>query len=269
MPRISLSTVLGPATNVRQIQEAGYTIVENALPEGLRRAVIAAIDDLWQQACLAAGSPPSFLHLTGAAYLCSEIWPLLDLIPPFECIRLLLGENVFVFHSHIDVNPPVSDHADANHWAWHIDSREFGILGAGHFVPSYKVAYWLSDASSEGMGNLCVIPGSHLTNQRPAKIHSPSPDGVPLCLRAGSAVIFDRRLWHSRSPNRSTVTRKTVFLAYTFPWVRSRDVLTPGGEPPANSKWRELLGWQNSPLDYFRGAQERLALARDRSCADV
>jgi ectoine hydroxylase len=38
-------------------------------------------------------------------------------------------------------------------------------------------------------------------------------------------VVFDRRLWHMRSPNRSTITRKALFLAYTYRWVRARDEL--------------------------------------------
>ena len=38
-------------------------------------------------------------------------------------------------------------------------------------------------------------------------------------------MLFDRRLWHMRSPNRSDVTRKALFLAYTYRWVRPRDDL--------------------------------------------
>jgi ectoine hydroxylase len=37
--------------------------------------------------------------------------------------------------------------------------------------------------------------------------------------------MFDRRTWHMRSPNRSDRTRKAVFFAYTFRWVRQRDEL--------------------------------------------
>jgi ectoine hydroxylase-related dioxygenase (phytanoyl-CoA dioxygenase family) len=42
----------------------------------------------------------------------------------------------------------------------------------------------------------------------------------------GDALVFDRRLWHSRSPNHSAITRKAIFLAYTFRWIRPRDDLS-------------------------------------------
>ena len=38
----------------------------------------------------------------------------------------------------------------------------------------------------------------------------------------GDAVLFDRRLWHRRSRNGSPITRKALFYAYTFRWVRAR-----------------------------------------------
>ena len=38
-------------------------------------------------------------------------------------------------------------------------------------------------------------------------------------------MIFDRRLWHMRSRNLSDVTRRALFTAYTYRWVRARDAL--------------------------------------------
>lgn len=37
--------------------------------------------------------------------------------------------------------------------------------------------------------------------------------------------MFDRRVWHMRGPNASVLTRKALFFAYTFRWVRMRDDL--------------------------------------------
>jgi ectoine hydroxylase-related dioxygenase (phytanoyl-CoA dioxygenase family) len=95
---------------------------------------------------------------------------------------------------------------------------------------SLKVGYVLSDLSETGRGATKVIPGSHLWNSlpRPADltVHNPDPEGtLEVTANPGDAFIFDRRQWHSRSTNLSTVTRKMLFVGYTYRWVRTLDEL--------------------------------------------
>jgi ectoine hydroxylase-related dioxygenase (phytanoyl-CoA dioxygenase family) len=92
---------------------------------------------------------------------------------------------------------------------------------------SLKVAYFLTDVSEPGRGNFVVLPGSHRqdTITRPADGSNDLPGAVPILAEAGDAVVFDRRLWHMRGDNRSTITRKALFLAYTYRWIRPRDDL--------------------------------------------
>ena len=42
-------------------------------------------------------------------------------------------------------------------------------------------------------------------------------------VKAGSAVLFDRRMWHSRGINTSEITRKVLFLGYSYRWLRGLD----------------------------------------------
>ena len=42
----------------------------------------------------------------------------------------------------------------------------------------------------------------------------------------GTAVLFDRRTWHSRSHNTSGVTRKALFFGYSYRWLRGLDYNT-------------------------------------------
>jgi ectoine hydroxylase len=90
---------------------------------------------------------------------------------------------------------------------------------------SVKVAYFLSDVSERGRGNFSVLPGSHLRDaiDRPLDDRNDLAAAVPMLARPGTAVLFDRRLWHMRGENRSSITRKALFLAYTYRWVRARD----------------------------------------------
>ncbi len=49
-----------------------------------------------------------------------------------------------------------------------------------------------------------------------------------MCIRAkpGDAVFFDRRLWHARSENDSSITRKGLFYGYSYRWLRPKDDMT-------------------------------------------
>jgi len=47
-----------------------------------------------------------------------------------------------------------------------------------------------------------------------------------VCLKAGSALIVDRRIWHSRSMNTSELTRKVLWLGYSYRWLRPKDPMT-------------------------------------------
>jgi ectoine hydroxylase len=43
---------------------------------------------------------------------------------------------------------------------------------------------------------------------------------------AGCAVLLDRRTWHSRSANVSTMTRKVIWYGYSYRWLRPKDAMT-------------------------------------------
>ena len=92
-----------------------------------------------------------------------------------------------------------------------------------------KVAYFLTDTSEPGRGNFHVIPGSQLKDEmewldgdRTRQVE----ESIPVLARRGSAVIFDRRLWHSASTNHSSGPRKVLFYGYSYRWLRPRDECT-------------------------------------------
>ena len=47
--------------------------------------------------------------------------------------------------------------------------------------------------------------------------------GMPVLAKPGTAVFFDRRIFHASSPNTSDVTRKVLFYGYSYRWLRPRD----------------------------------------------
>ena len=66
---------------------------------------------------------------------------------------------------------------------------------------------------------------------------------MPVCAKPGTAVFFDRRLWHTASPNWSDVTRKVLFYGYGYRWIRTKDDMTVADLLAAASPIRrQLLG---------------------------
>ena len=93
---------------------------------------------------------------------------------------------------------------------------------------SVKIGYYLTDVSAPEHGNTLVVPGSHRINSLECPDDGVSnPDGaIPLCLHPGDAVILDRRVWHTRSPNRAGSSRKVIWYGYSYRWMRPKDEMT-------------------------------------------
>lgn len=85
---------------------------------------------------------------------------------------------------------------------------------------SLKAACFLTDTFEACRANLYVLHGSHLYT----KLHDVEA-GIPLLVKPGTAVFFDRRIFHASSPNTSTYTRKVLSYGYSYRWLRPRDDL--------------------------------------------
>jgi hypothetical protein len=144
----------------------------------------------------------------------------------------ILGWNIYLYHAHLIVTPPSGEPKpqQPKTFGWHQDSGRVNVEMESHPRPrlSLKVAYFLSDTSQPDRGNFWVIPGSHLcdTLERPADGVGQPEGAVPVCVRPGDAVFFDRRLWHTATPNWSEVTRKVLFYGYGYRWIRTKDDMT-------------------------------------------
>src|SRR5579871_4102799 len=232
----------------RQFNEQGFLVLENVLSADHVASLIAASDRIFE-AKLATG------HDARAALFYPNFIPDDDLF--FDLVdydRILpkvwgiLGWNIYLYHAHLIVPPPSGKPKDDKTFGWHQDSGRVNQEIECHPRPrlSLKVAYFLSDTSEPGCGNFWIVPGSHLcdTLQRPADGIGQPEGAIPVCVRPGTAVFFDRRLWHTASPNWSDITRKVLFYGYGYRWIRTKDDMT------VQDLWersdpirRQLLGW--------------------------
>ncbi|MEJ3744356.1 phytanoyl-CoA dioxygenase family protein [Actinomycetes bacterium KLBMP 9797] len=245
LPAVQLRHPGTPMTDEQraQFERDGYLIVPGVLDAGEVAHYAAAIDRVYAQHAPDGGA----LHLLNAVGSCPDLAPLIDHPKVFGLVWSMLGWNVHIYHSHLDVHPTVPVERKFR-FEWHQDggrqNRELETDPRPRL--SVKFAYWLSDVSVPGRGNFKVVPGSHLTNwiQGPPRRDVPWPDpegAIEVTANPGDVVFFDRRIWHARSDNNSPVTRKAVFFGYTYRWIQQREVLT-ADLPDLNPVQQQLLG---------------------------
>ncbi len=223
-------------------EEHGYLYVPNALSSDMVERLLSAVDAIYRDA-LATGKAKPGNHWGWSNFLGIDdmFLNLVDLPTTLPKVWGILGWNIYLYHAHMHVKPPTpSDAQDGDGWLeWHQDSGRVNIEMETHPRPrlSLKVAYFLTDVSEPGRGNFYIRPGSHfsdvpLSESEISRDPRESPtsgipeDAIPVCVEPGTAVLFDRRLWHSRSPNTSQMTRKALFYGYGYRWIRPKDDMT-------------------------------------------
>ncbi|GAA0724641.1 phytanoyl-CoA dioxygenase family protein [Dactylosporangium roseum] len=237
-----------------QFDTDGYLVLRGVLSPDEVRHYSSVLD------AAHAGHPRASdgsLHLLSAVANCPELVDLIDHPATFPLVWSVLGWNIHIYHSHLDVHPPLTA-PKPDWWHWHQDggrqNRELETDPRPRL--SVKLAYWLSDVSRTGRGNLTLIPGSHKTNWLPGPpkrdVPWPTPDGArQVTVNAGDVVFFDRRIWHARSDNLSKITRKCVFLGYTYRWISIRDEV---GALPGKPWWARLNPVQQQLLGGVGGS---------------
>jgi ectoine hydroxylase len=240
-------------TNVRKFEEDGFLVLPGVLTHTDLIDLTAATDSLWTKH-LDVGGCATYLHLFGFITKDQAFLRLVDLSGPLSYVVRFLGWNIHLYHSHLDVNPPIATQTLFK-YDWHRDGGRMNEDLEGQEPPclSVKVAYFLTDLSAPDSGNLHVVPGSHRERCQPHLTeHEAPPNAEQVMVGPGSAVVFDRRLWHSRGPNSSGLTRKALFCAYSHRWIRPRDSIsvTPETWATLDPVRRQLLGAASGPRGY-------------------
>ena len=197
-----------------RFERDGYLLVPGVLSPAEVGHYASVLDRVYRRHAAAGRlAADGSLHRLSAAASAPELADLVAHPKAFGLVWSVLGWNIHVYHSHLDVHPPVRM-ARPFRFEWHQDGGRQNRELESDPRPrlSVKLAFWLSDVSRPGRGNFQVVPGSHLTNRidgPPRRdVRWPDPPGaVQVCAAPGDAVFFDRRIWHARSDNRSALTR--------------------------------------------------------------
>lgn len=196
----------------------GFIVVKDALPASMVEGLVEVVDRL--------GACEDFL---GKDDLLLE---LIDWHRTFPKVWGILGWNIHSYYTQMLVTPPEDEeHQRTKHRrGWHQDSDRINADIEPGPQPriSIKVGYFLTDLTRGGYGNFSVLPGSQLKREieLPADGVSDPEEAIEIKGAAGTAVIFDRRLFHARGWNLSEVTRKVLFVGYSHRWIHPRDERT-------------------------------------------
>ena len=221
--------------------QQGFLIVEDALDSEMLDRMVAAGDRVDAREREKQGLGPGQLMNKFRTIVEDDAFlELLDLPKTFPLIWDILGWNVQHYISHLIYYPPEPRvKADSKTGGWHQDGgRPVPEMERPHPRLSLKVAFWLTDTREPDRGGIRIVPGSHKRDIPPDRWPEDGngssgtagfEDMMQVRVKAGTAVLFDRRLWHSRGMNTSDTTRKVLFLGYSYRWLRGLDYnLIPG-----------------------------------------
>jgi ectoine hydroxylase len=233
----------------RQFNEQGYLVIEDALSPGQVAALTEATDAVYARKVAEGLDPHTLLMYPNFIPESSLFADMVDYEKILPKVWGILGWNIYLYHAHLIVTPPSGKASNDKTFGWHQDSGRVNVEMESHPRPrlSLKVAYFLSDTSEPNRGNFWIIPGSHLwdTLDRPASGEGQPEGAIPVLAKPGTAVFFDRRLWHAGTPNWSPdITRKVLFYGYGYRWIRTKDDMTVQDLWEQSDPIRkQLLGW--------------------------
>jgi ectoine hydroxylase len=247
---------IGAVDAVSRLEQQGLVVLPGALGPSERVELLAAVDDVHRH------RGGGRLHELAFVREDERFVTLLDHPAVLPLLVEVLGWNIYMYHCHLDVHPPL---VEPPTWRWHQDGGRQNVeLESPRPRLSLKVAWFLTDVLAAEMGALWVVPGSHRddTLARPTDGGVRPPGAEPVLVEAGTAVVFDRRLWHARGDNTSRSKRKALFYAYTYRWIRARDELAL---PSAflerlDPVRRQLLGVGTSAIGHWIPTDEDVPL---------
>ena len=136
----------------------------------------------------------------------------------------------------------------------HIDSF---IPYKGEKVIAIQIAIVLEDMTIEN-GCTVVIPKSHQAGEyADNKVYD---QAIPLILKAGDIAIWDSRLWHGTTDNKTEGTRWAIIATFTRWWIKQHfDITKALPEEIKNKlsqKEKSILGFASIPhLSEYEGIE--------------
>ena len=242
----------------QEFEAQGYIIIDNALSSSELAHFTHIVDEIDVRRRAEDGlAPHERVNLHDTIGQDERLLDLIDWPTIFPKVWGILGWAIQLYHTQLIITLPASAEAPrAKRLGWHQDNNRMSKDLAVPLQPrvSLKVAYFLSDTTRVGNGNFYIVPGSHQGNRLSWSMNDKEEpqDALPLCVKAGTAVIFDRRLYHAGSPNYLDTPRKVLFYGYSHRWLRPKCHMNIAHlMDQVDPIRRQLLGYATSGNGYY------------------
>ena len=249
------------STGLANLREHGYTVIPDVLTGDTLARTRDALYRSAESDRLRGREIEQFALDKGEPALNQRVWNVLSRDPLFEdlvehplalaFVREVLGWPALLGNLSANLCSPGCDgghlHADQTFLAepWPTSGPQ-----------GLNVAWAIDDFTAEN-GATRVVPGSHKHN-RAVTAQEMDAQTVALEAPAGSAIVFESRLWHKTGTNSSADrTRAGIFAWYTKTYVRAQEnwflALKPEIRQFASDDMLTLLGYRTAGFGLVNG----------------
>jgi len=251
-----------------ELEQDGYTILENVMPESEIEAARQAIEetlDAEETIARKYGLQSDDLRiLFNAQAKHQHFWGMPLRNPaPAEVARRVIGEDMFAHDVTIRAPMPTGrKNASQFGGHFHVDWKEFTVapfVGGKHF-PMAIQSVWAIEGFTKETGGPLLWPGTHWSVEVPPAEPDELPSGWILAeAPAGSVVMWDSALWHSGGVNHSDRPRYSLIFYFQRWWIKafndSYRYVGPKVRDAMTEEERKIWGLEAGipPGTWFRG----------------
>jgi ectoine hydroxylase-related dioxygenase (phytanoyl-CoA dioxygenase family) len=238
----------------RSFAEDGFLVVPNALSAEAVERLVEAGDRL---AAPLLNKPkltgrPEYNHLDLRPGLLREE-AFFDLVANDSTVPLvvqLLSPNIHLHSTTLIYKRPEAQEAPTFRRGWHRDIRIPRDLGHQSLpLVGIKICYCLTDFHQPNSGMTLMARGSQLRTTPLAlpqgQVDPADSEVCDLKLNAGDAFLFENRIFHTATPNRSDRVSKVLMYGYSYRWMKTEVYLEVPDKQylaKADPITRQLLG---------------------------
>jgi ectoine hydroxylase-related dioxygenase (phytanoyl-CoA dioxygenase family) len=241
------------------IEQQGYTIIPNAIPEEQRRAAIAAMEEVYERERAIA---ERFGEQTANQKVARNVIgkhrsfeTFYDNPPVVAVCRQVLGEDMILYDTTGRSLLPGGGREERHGFQIHVDRGDFTVTpfqGGTHLPLAINVLWALVDFTEEN-GATVIWPGTHTSLEVP-DAEKDTPGFVRAVMPAGSVVMWDAATWHASGRNESDHARHSAIGFYQRSWVKgvisNEHVLPSDVRARLTPEMRRLLGLDLRLPDY-------------------
>ena len=213
----------------QSFERDGFLVVPGALQPDMVDRLVEASDRLAESFL---NKPklhdrPEYNHLDLRPGILREdaLFALIDHSSTVPLVVQLLSPNIHLHSTTLIYKRPENPNATPFRRGWHRDIRIPRDLGHQSLpLVGIKICYCLTDFHQPDSGMTVMARGSHL-REEPLAIRKDEVDpmDVEVCdlrLNAGDAFLFENRIFHTASPNRSDRVSKVLMYGYSYRWMK-------------------------------------------------